>query len=259
MKTRSWLLLLGFSIAGYAAMFLLFPKLTPAAKWGHKLDRQAAIIQAKEIARSLSVEKIESDDWIATVQISYDTKTEYYLSQKQTGLGQGLFTPLRTSVLLFDPGTSRKVKVEMNSEGKLVAFDISSPKSKTAGKESKGKDGQDGDDQKGSAIKVSTSSQRGQPSSDNQPAASGTVADSAKAVSEADKLIAESAFKSFWGEKLSAIASLTESASTQQGARLIWSASEEVLKLTVRALVNEGKVTALSLEREFTPEFNKAF
>lgn len=263
MKTQGsqprWLLLLGFSIAGYAAVFFLFPKATPAARWGQKLDHASAIAQAKQIARSLGVENIEGNGWIATARISYDAKTEAYLAEKQNGVGQGLFTPLRMSVAMVNPSANRKVKVELNSEGKLVLFEFSGPKSKADGNkttdEEAEEDDKNGDDEKRSGIKISNRSQAGPTSSVTEPDKS---ADSANTVSEADKQLAESAFKSFWGEKLSS-ASLTESSLTKQGARLIWSVSDDVLKLTARALVSEGKVKALSLEREFTPPFNQAF
>jgi len=237
MKMRSWLWFVALAFAGYAGTFLLFPKVMPAARWRHKLDRQAAIVQAKEIARSLGVEKTESNDWIASVKIFYDTKTEYYLSRQPSGVGQNLFTPLRTSVQLHNSHAGSKVKVEMNSEGKLVLFESSSPQSKKA-------------------EKVNREDKAENKDTDKQPTASENLV---KSVSASDKQLAEAAFKSVWGEKLFAAASLTESSPVQQGAHLVWTASDEALKLSARASVHEGKVTTLSLERDFTPQVNSTF
>lgn len=241
MIKRRWLWLMLFSIAGYALTFLLFPKLMPAARWRYQFDRQTSIAQARQIARSLGVEKIESNDEIATVKIYYEPKTEYYFSSQPSSVGQGLFTPLRTVVQLLDSRTNRKVRVEMNSEGKLVLLEVSA-QSKNEKKDDKAEN--DGDAGKNDEDKNHLAIQ-----SEN----------SAKVVSESDKQLAESAFKSVWGEKLFAASSLSESSLTKQGARLIWKASDDLLKLTARALVTDGKIATLALERDFTPQLNTAF
>ena len=49
-KMRSWLVLIIVSLIGYAATFLLFPKVMPAARWNHNVDYNAAIAIAKQAA-----------------------------------------------------------------------------------------------------------------------------------------------------------------------------------------------------------------
>src|SRR5262245_30533614 len=95
MKPGNWLLLVIFSALGYAATFLFFPKVMPAAHWGLALDRNAAISKAKALADSFGAEKT---DWIALIETSYDRQNEYYAATQPLGLGSGYISALKTQV-----------------------------------------------------------------------------------------------------------------------------------------------------------------
>ncbi len=241
MKTRSWLLLLIFSVIGYSATFYFFPKVMPAAHWGTTLDRAAAIVKAKSLAESFGIEKSDWTGWIELVETTYGRQNEYYLATQSMGLGGvgvGLLSAISTQVTLNDPRTHRKIKVNFRADGFPQEFKDRLPK------------------ENNSKTKIETSPGNAEKSaSPTTPAAMPEP----ERVSDADKQLAENAFKSFWGERLLAAATLAESNNTQQGARLVWKAEDQKLKLTARVLVRDGKIKELSLDHDFTKSFDAEF
>jgi len=235
MRRRSWLLLAVFSLLGYAATFLLFPKVMPAAHWGVSLDRDTAIAKAKALADSFGSGK---GDWIALTETTYDRQNEYYAKTHPTGLGGDLISAIRMQVALIDPHTRHKVKVIFHADGRPFWFEDRLLK----------------DDKKN--VKVTGSSPT---PSVSPPASAAHVTPDSGLISETDQQLATTAFKSFWGEKILAASSLAERGKTDQGSRLVWKAEDPQVKLTAKVLVRDGQVKELTLDRSFTKAFETEF
>ena len=225
MKLRGWLLLIAVSLLGYAATFLLFPKVSPAANWRHNVDRDAAVAIAKQTARQFGIEDANWEDAgaglaMTNVEAEYSRRREYYREVEPNGVGQPYFTPIHLNVKLLDFKTKRRVTATINSNGKVLEFDTSTPEERKRNDDA-----------------------------DNQP----------DKVSDADTQLAESAIKSLWGDGLLQSAKLTESSVTRQGSRFTWKTEDARMKLLAKALVREGKIKQLSLEPQFTSSFDFDF
>ncbi len=226
MKTRGWLALILFSLIGYSATFLIFPKVMPAARWNHNVDYKSAIAIAQNAARDFGVtdinwENIGSGLNLADVSAEYSRRRELYLATEPNGLGQGYFTPVDVTVKLIDFKTRRKITVVLNSNGKLLEFENSTREEQ----------------------KKEEESQKKQP----------------ETVSESDTQLAESTIKNLWGDKALASAKLSDSSVTRQGARFVWKSEDPRMRLLAKALVSDGKIRQVSLEHEFTSQFEKEF
>ena len=225
-KMRSWLVLIIVSLIGYAATFLLFPKVMPAARWNHNVDYNAAIAIAKQAAHDFGVtgvnwEAAGSGLSQADVSAEYNRRREQYLAVEPNGIGQQYFTPLDVTVKLIDFKTQRRVTAVINSNGKLLEFDSSlrGPRKEL-----------------GQGDEV-------------QP----------EKVSDADLQLAESTVKKLWGDNVLASAKLSESSVTRQGARFVWKTDGARMKLLTKAVVRDGKIQQVSLEHEFTSQFDAEF
>jgi serine phosphatase RsbU (regulator of sigma subunit) len=235
MKWRSWLLLAFFSMLGYGATFFFFPKVVPAAHWGVTLDRDTAVAKAKALADSFGSGK---GDWIALTETTFDRQNEYYAQTQRAGLGGDLISAIKMQVVLIDPRTRHKIKVIFHADGRPFWFEDRLLK----------------DDKKNAKVIGPSPTP-----SVNPPVATSNVMPGSSLIPEADKQLATSAFKSFWGEKLLAASSLTELSKTDQGSRLIWKAEDPQVKLTAKVLVRDGLVKELTLDRSFTKAFEAEF
>ncbi len=226
MKTRGWLALILFSLIGYSATFLIFPKVMPAARWNHNVDYMSAITIAQNAARDFGVtdmnwENIGSGLNLADVSAEYSRRRETYLAAEPNGLGQGYFTPVDVNVKLIDIKTRRRIAVVLNSNGQLLEFENSTREEQ----------------------KKEEESQKKQP----------------ETVSEADTQLAQSTIKNLWGDKALASAKLSDSSVTRQGSRFVWKSEDSRMRLLAKALVSDGKIRQVSLEHEFTSQFETEF
>ncbi|HQR33986.1 MAG TPA: PP2C family protein-serine/threonine phosphatase [Blastocatellia bacterium] len=225
-KMRSWLLLILVSLIGYSASFLLFPKVMPAARWNHNVDYNAAIAIAKRAARDFGVNDVSwetpgSGLNQANVSAEYSRRRESYLATEPNGIGHNYFTPLDVTVKLIDFKSQRKVTATINSNGKLLEFDTSIREPKK---------------EMGSGEQVESNK-----------------------VSDADLQLAESTVKNLWGDNVLASARLSESSVTRKGTRFVWKTEGSRMKLLTKALIRDGKIKQVSLEPEFTSQFDAEF
>ncbi|HMV86877.1 MAG TPA: PP2C family protein-serine/threonine phosphatase [Blastocatellia bacterium] len=226
MTLRSWLMLIVVSLLGYAAAFLIFPKVMPAAHWNHNVDRDTAVALAKKALRDFGVDGINWDQVgsglnEADVSSEYNRRREFYLGQEPNGVGQPYFTPLDVTVKLIDFKTHRRASVTVNSKGRLLRFEVFSPPPKK---------GEDGENDKARPTEVS----------------------------DADKQLAETTAKTLWGEAITS-AKLTEANVTRQGSRFVWKTEDPRMKLLARVLVRDGKIKQALLEQEFTRLLDQEF
>lgn len=225
MKLRDWLTLIVVSAIGYAATFLIFPKVMTAARWNHSVDYDSAITIAKNSLRDFGVGDLNPDDAGSglnlsdNVQAEYSRRREYYLAAEPNGVGQAYFTPLNVNVRLLDFKTRHRVQTVVNSRGQLLEFSVEDPKDKTKETE-----------------------QQSVPAN----------------VSDADRQLAEATIKKLWGEPM-ASAKLAETTSTRQGARFVWKTEDTRMKLLAKLLVRDGKIKQASLEHEFTRLFDSEY
>lgn len=226
MKLQNWLALIVISVIGYAATFLLFPRVMPAARWNLSIDHHSAISIAKQAARDFG---ITDTNWegagsglnLADVSAEYNRRREMYQAAEPNGVGQGFFTPVDVTVKLIDFKTQRKATVVVNSKGQLLEFETS--------------------------VR-----QPGKGPQENEQALP-------EKTSDADQRLAESTVEHLWGEKILSTAKLVEASVTRQGSRFVWKTEDARMRLLAKSLVRDGKIQQISLEQEFTSLFESEF
>ena len=226
MKTRGWLALILFSLLGYIATFLIFPKVMPAARWNHNVDYKSAITIAQNAARDFGITDVNWDNIgsglnLADVSAEYSRRRERYLNAEPNGIGQGYFTPVDVTIKLIDFKTKRRITIVLNSNGKLLEFESSLREEK----------------------KKEETNQQALP----------------EKVSEADTQLAESTIRNLWGDKPLSAAKLPDSSVTRQGSRFVWKTEDSRMRMLAKALVRDGKIRQVSLEHEFTSQFDAEF
>ncbi|MBO0797657.1 MAG: hypothetical protein J2P31_02435, partial [Blastocatellia bacterium] len=117
--TTQLLLLFAFALLGYGAVFLLFPRVNPAAHWGLALDRAAAIAKAAETASRFG---LDVTAWRSKATVGYKSNLDYYLSHNPNSLAARLFTPVLVEVTFSDNNSKRKTIVTLNARGDAVGF-----------------------------------------------------------------------------------------------------------------------------------------
>ncbi|MBS1791849.1 MAG: PP2C family protein-serine/threonine phosphatase [Acidobacteria bacterium] len=226
MKLRGWLALITISVIGYAATFLLFPKVMPAARWNLSVDHNSAISIAKQAARDFGIndtnwENAGSGLNLADVSAEYSRRRETYLAAEPNGVGQGFFTPVDVTVKLIDFKTQRKAAVVVNSKGQLLEFETSIRQAR-----------------------------KGTPENEQVLP---------EKTSDADMQLAELTVKKLWGDKILSAAKLVEASVTRQGSRFVWKTEDARMRLLAKSLVQDGKIQQVSLEQEFTSLFESEF
>ncbi|MBO0720169.1 MAG: PP2C family protein-serine/threonine phosphatase [Blastocatellia bacterium] len=113
------LLLFAFALLGYGAVFLLFPRLNPAAHWGLALDRAAAIAKAAETTSRFG---LDVTGWRSKATAAYKSNLDYYLSLNPNSPATRLFTPVQVEVTFSDNNSKRKLIVALNAKGEAIGF-----------------------------------------------------------------------------------------------------------------------------------------
>lgn len=220
MKMRGWLALIAFSVIGYVATFLIFPRVMNAARWHHSVDRATVVNIAKQAARQFGIEDNNSELGLTNVSAEYSRKREYYLATEPNSLGKNYFTPLDITVKFLDFKTHRRVTVVINSNGKVLEFSTTSPQERKEAEQNQ-----------------------------TQP----------DKVSDADAQLAESTVKNLWGESLLSSLKLAESSVTRQGSRFVWKNEDQPMKVLAKVLVRDGKIKQALLENDFSARFDSEF
>jgi len=117
MTRRRLLVLLTLALAGYAALFLFFPRYSGAARWGYRLDRASAIAKAREAAARFGV---AAAGWKAFATTTYDRQIEYYFTRQPNPIVASLLSPITNSVWLISPRGDRSFRVYLNSRGEVM-------------------------------------------------------------------------------------------------------------------------------------------
>ncbi len=124
MTKRRLLILILIAIAGYGALYILFPRFNSAAQWGFAIDRDAAIARAREFAAS---QGIDLSDSRITVTARYDRKLENYLKRKQTLPASRLLSPIIVRVKFNNLRSGHSLVVSLSPKGNLLGFNQKIP------------------------------------------------------------------------------------------------------------------------------------
>src|SRR5215510_7239405 len=119
MNNRRLVILILLALIGYGALFLLFRKTNPAARWNFELDRAAAIERVKTAAPSYGYTAPVQNE---VVTIEYHRDDEYYLSRQANPLLNSLFTPLKVQVRLAYAKSGSGFEARLNSRGEWLGY-----------------------------------------------------------------------------------------------------------------------------------------
>jgi Stage II sporulation protein E (SpoIIE) len=211
--------LLILALLGYGAMFLLFPRIDPAARWNVAIDRDAAIAKARETASRFGT---DVQGWRARVTAAYNRSLEYYISKQPDSLAARLLTPVSVEVRLFDYKTKRNIIVELNARGEAIGFRQQDPESRN--------------------------------SSEPAPASSLDQQGSGAGLQQ-DQKLAEMAVNQTFGQTFAAppLPALSDTGLSKEGRKFTWTVSDQLLKLTAEVLVRNEHIQRVSLATDFTP------
>lgn len=208
-------------LLSYGLMAFLFPKVSPAAKWNYAINRQTSIQTAQAYAREFL--GIDTTGWRATPSIRYNRRTEFYLAHQTSPLGGDLLSTLTTNVTLLDMHSAGRIQVELSSRGKLAGIHL-----------------------------------QGQPKSGDS-----SQADSATAGSsiEADRALAQSAFEKLVSSDYARAFSfsLSDAGTKDKTRKFSWTASDEKTKLIADTVVQDGRLSDLSLRLSLAPSFQQEY
>ncbi|MBL8207443.1 MAG: PP2C family protein-serine/threonine phosphatase [Blastocatellia bacterium] len=121
MTNRLLALMLVIGALGYGSLVFLFPQFDAATKWNYQLDREQALLKAKEYA---SKQGIDLSGWGYGIIPSRDRNLEQYLQDHQaSSLETILLSPLKTSIRFRDPRENRTVSFSFAANGQLLSFE----------------------------------------------------------------------------------------------------------------------------------------
>jgi stage II sporulation SpoE-like protein len=210
------------ALLGYGAMFHLFPRIDPAARWGVAIDRDDAIAKARETAFHFGS---DVQNWGIRPSASYNSSLEYYISQHShtladtlaATLAAKLLTPVSLEIKFFDYKAKGNVIVQLNSRGEAIGFRTQDP--------------------------ISSAS-----SADRQSGETGL-----KTESNNDRELAERAVKQLFGTI--PLPALSDVGMSKDGRKFTWAVSDQLLKLTAEVLIRDAIVRRVTLDTSFTPQF----
>lgn len=120
MTRQRWLLLFLLAFIGYGALWLLYPRFSPAHTWNFQLDHARAIERGREVARQFGV---NTAGWQAKAKTNRIRGTiGYYLRQQPAPVVPQLLTPLTTEVSFAAPGEAENVVVKLTAQGRPYSF-----------------------------------------------------------------------------------------------------------------------------------------
>lgn len=242
---RTLFTLLAAGVLGYALLFPLFTRLSPAARWRYELDRAAAIARAKEHAAAFGT---DAANWRAMVSTRFIRENDYYLAQEPNPLGGTLLSSLTAVVALSDTHTGRRVRVEMNKRGELLALTLREPRNSPA-------------------------SAKEQPQTP-APSAAPTVAQPHQGVpstqsSEPERALAEAALNLLLNRssinsqqptgQQSSFGALSTARQDEKDRRYTRTAADQKIKLKAEAVLHDGQLREVALKSEFTPRFQAEY
>ena len=208
-------------LLSYGLMAFLFPRVSPAAKWNYAINRQTAIQTAQAYAREFL--GIDTTGWRATPSIRYNRRTEFYLAHQASPLGGDLLSTLTTNVTLLDMRSAGRIQVELSSRGKLAGIHFQEQ------------------------PKTTNSSQ-----ADSATAGSSIEVDRALAQSAFEKLVSSDYARAF-------SFSLSDAGNKDKARKFSWTASDEKTKLIADTIVQDGRLTDLSLRLSLAPSFQQEY
>jgi stage II sporulation SpoE-like protein len=219
------LILFVLALLGYGAMFYLFPRIDPAARWGVARSRDDAIAKARETALHFGS---DVGNWGTRASASYNSSLEYYISQHSSTLASTLadtladsmaatlaarlFTPVSLEVRFFDYKSRGNVIVQLNSRGEAIGYRTQGPEPPAAS----------GDRQGETAL-------------------------------NSDQELAEKAVKQLFGTI--PLPALSDVGMSKDGRKFTWAVSDQQLKLTAEVLIRDATVRRITLDTSFTAQF----
>lgn len=125
MTLRRLLVLIVLAALGYGATSFLFPRIHPVARWNQRIDRRNAIdLGRQEAARN----GFDTADLIATLESElYRNSWHYRLRDPHPEIAP-LLTPSATHVTLNNSGGSRRVRVSLATDGRVIGWERVEPK-----------------------------------------------------------------------------------------------------------------------------------
>src|SRR5262245_27503469 len=222
MLNRRWLALFIAGLIGYSITIIMFPKVDPAARWNFALDRSSAIAKARESAGRFG---IDVSGWAAKIRASYHRENEYYLTKHPGFSTSGLLSPVTVSVKLTDPRKGASYQTTFNTRGEIIGYQWSglSP-----------------------------------PSNPEKTPAHNTTGDLVLAENAAKNLIGRD-----WDRfKVSATLDVRPADATGQVENkraYIWEASDDLIIINVKAVVDSNQVNELSAQSIFTGKFKREY
>jgi Stage II sporulation protein E (SpoIIE) len=221
MLNLRWLALIIAGLIGYSITIILFPKVDPATRWNFVLDRSSAISKASESAAGFG---IDVSGWPAKVRASYHRDNEYYLSKHPGFPTSGLISPVTVTVKFNEPRRGRSYQTTFNTSGEIIGYRWSEPSPSS------------------SQEKISVQNTSGY---------------LALAEDAARKIIGKD-----WDRfKLSAAPLRPADATGQIDNKrtYTWDASDELITISVKAVVESQKVKEILVQGNFTGKFKSEF
>jgi serine phosphatase RsbU (regulator of sigma subunit) len=234
-RDRIFILLL--ASAGYAALALLAPYFDPSAAWDYRLDRTQAIARARQAAARFYA--LDVSGWEPKLKAERRNITAYYLSRHPQSSEAASLSPIRTLVLLAEPGTGqRQIRVELNAAGQPTGYTYSDPSMPLPeAVEARAQEGR-------ASIGVGLGSPAAAPAKPGAPI-------------ETSRQAAEAALARLLGNEARRF-TLASELKQKEGVRFIWekaTPAEPDLKLRVESLVQDQTIREISLRPIFAPRF----
>jgi len=131
MNRKQLALLFIVAIAGYGALYLLFPGLDPSARWKYSLDRSTAIDVARKRATEFGY---DVQGWDERVTITYNAPLFFYLTNYSNPIAPDLVSPLKTAVTFRELRLNKRLTILLNHQGSLIGLRFTEPQKENSGK-----------------------------------------------------------------------------------------------------------------------------
>ena len=112
------------ALAGTLLLLLLFPRVDPAARFRTTVDRNDAVLRARQLTTRYGV---TTDTWKVAVTQLTDEKQRAYLAAYPGDAAARLFTPLAWGVLFTAPAGKQTVRVKLFADGRPAEWELKPP------------------------------------------------------------------------------------------------------------------------------------
>ncbi len=212
------LILLG--ALGYAALFVLYPRLSPARRWGYTLDRTQAISLTRAEVAGYGY---DLSGWRVRVTPGYDRQLNYYLTHQPNAVVASLLSTVTTNGIYDAPDSKQQLTATLNARGQLIKIDYLDNRTPA----------------------------KANAKAETKPALSASELQQAK-------VAAETALKQLVGESYQQFNPVADFTSNEGEPKFNWVAAfpdDARLTLTAEATAKAGHVIALNLTPKYSPAF----